>query len=76
MQVIQLHHPYEPNQIPNEEVVMVLGFDGVHKGHQKVIETGKKIAEEKGLKLAVMTFNQHPSIVFQKSFTRKYEIFN
>lgn len=26
MQVIQLHHPYEPNQIPNEEVVMVLGF--------------------------------------------------
>ena len=43
MQVIQLHHPYEPNQIPNEEVVMVLGFfDGVHKGHQKVIETGKK----------------------------------
>ena len=24
MQVIQLHHPYEPNQIPNEEVVMVL----------------------------------------------------
>lgn len=67
MQVIQLHHPYEPNQIPNDEVVMVLGFfDGVHKGHQKVIETGKKIAEEKGLKLAVMTFNQHPSIVFQK----------
>ena len=48
MQVIQLHHPYEPNQIPNDEVVMVLGFfDGVHKGHQKVIETGKKIAEEK-----------------------------
>lgn len=26
MQVIQLHHPYEPTQIPNEEVVMVLGF--------------------------------------------------
>lgn len=47
----------------------------VFKGHQKVIETGKKIAEEKGLKLAVMTFNQHPSIV-SKSFTRKYEIFN
>ena len=76
MQVIQLHHPYEPNQIPNEEVVMVLGFfDGVHKGHQKVIETGKKIAEEKGLKLAVMTFNQHINR-FSKSFTRKYEIFN
>lgn len=67
MQIIQLHHPYDLKQIPTDEVVMVLGFfDGVHKGHQKVIETGKKIAEERGLKLAVMTFNQHPSIVFQK----------
>lgn len=71
MQVIQLHHPYEPNQIPNEEVVMVLGFfDGVHKGHQKVIETGKKIAEEKGLKLAVMTFN-HTHQSFFKKFYQK-----
>ncbi len=38
----------------------------MHLGHQKVIETGRKIAEEKGLKLALMTFNQHPSIVFQR----------
>ncbi|MEI5995396.1 riboflavin biosynthesis protein RibF [Candidatus Enterococcus mansonii] len=67
MQVIPIRHPYSAEQIPTDEVVMVLGFfDGVHKGHQKVIETGKKIAEKKGVKLAVMTFNQHPSIVFQK----------
>jgi riboflavin kinase/FMN adenylyltransferase len=67
MQIIQLHHPYDPKQIPDSEVVMVLGFfDGVHKGHQKVIAIGKKIAQQRGLKLAVMTFNQHPSIVFQK----------
>ncbi|GGC84894.1 riboflavin biosynthesis protein RibF [Enterococcus wangshanyuanii] len=67
MQVIPIRHPYQPEQIPSDEVVMVLGFfDGVHRGHQKVIETGKKYAEEHNLKLAVMTFNQHPSIVFQK----------
>ncbi|MCA5013463.1 MULTISPECIES: riboflavin biosynthesis protein RibF [unclassified Enterococcus] len=67
MQVISIRHPYQPEQIPSDEVVMVLGFfDGVHRGHQKVIETGKKYAEEHNLKLAVMTFNQHPSIVFQK----------
>lgn len=67
MQIIKMRHPYVPEQIPTEPVVMVLGFfDGVHKGHQKVIETGRKIAQEKQLKLAVMTFNQHPSIVFQK----------
>lgn len=67
MQIIPIRHPYTIEQIPSDDVVMVLGFfDGVHRGHQKVIETGKNIAREKGLKLAVMTFNQHPSIVFQK----------
>lgn len=67
MQIIEIRHPYQPEKIPTEPVVLVLGFfDGVHKGHQKVIEQGRKIADEKGLKLALMTFNQHPSIVFQK----------
>lgn len=67
MEVIELHHPYKPHQIPESEVVLVLGFfDGVHRGHQEVIKRGREIAEKKGLKLAVMTFNQHPSIVFQK----------
>lgn len=67
MKIIKLRHPYKQTEIPTEKVVLVLGFfDGVHRGHQKVIETGKKLAEENQLKLAVMTFNQHPSIVFQK----------
>lgn len=67
MKVIEIHHPYDMNQIPQEDIVLAMGFfDGVHLGHQKVIKTAKKIANEKKLKLAVMTFNQHPSIVFQK----------
>ncbi|MFK4566994.1 riboflavin biosynthesis protein RibF [Enterococcus sp. UD-01] len=67
MQIISIRHPFQKEQIPADDVVMVLGFfDGVHRGHQKVIQTGKEIAEKQGLKLAVMTFNQHPSIVFQK----------
>lgn len=67
MEVIRIHHPYKKSQIPKEEVVLVLGFfDGVHLGHQKVIEAGKKEAIEKGKKLAVMTFNHHPSVVFKK----------
>ncbi|QIL46412.1 riboflavin biosynthesis protein RibF [Vagococcus coleopterorum] len=67
MEVIELHHPYKQDQIPTGEVVLVLGFfDGVHRGHQEVIKRGREAAEKKGLKLAVMTFNQHPSIVFKK----------
>lgn len=67
MEIIEIRHPYDQNMIPEDNVVLVLGFfDGVHLGHQKVIETGRKLAEEKGYQLALMTFNQHPSIVFQK----------
>ncbi|EOL45967.1 riboflavin biosynthesis protein RibF [Enterococcus caccae] len=77
MQIIPIRHPYTTDQIPPDEVVMVLGFfDGVHRGHQKVIETGKKIAQKKGLKLAVMTFNQHPSIVFQKVLPENMKYLN
>lgn len=67
MEIIKLRHPYQPAEIPAGDVVLVLGFfDGVHRGHQEVIETGRNIAKEKNLKLAVMTFNQHPAVVFQK----------
>lgn len=67
MEVINIHHPYKESQIPKEDAVLVLGFfDGVHRGHQKVIETAKKEANKRGAKLALMTFNHHPSVVFQK----------
>lgn len=77
MQIIPIRHPYHSKQIPADDVVMVLGFfDGVHLGHQKVIETGKRVAKEKKLKLAVMTFNQHPSIVFQKVLPENMKYLN
>ncbi|MBO0437318.1 riboflavin biosynthesis protein RibF [Vagococcus fluvialis] len=67
MEVINIHHPYKNTEIPKDDVVLVLGFfDGVHLGHQKVIETARKEADRKNVKLAVMTFNHHPSVVFQK----------
>ncbi|MDN7246240.1 FAD synthetase family protein [Planococcus shenhongbingii] len=44
--------------------VMALGyFDGLHRGHCKVIETARSIAEEKGLPLMVMSFSPHPKTV-------------
>ncbi|WP_173916467.1 adenylyltransferase/cytidyltransferase family protein [Halobacillus sp. Marseille-Q1614] len=38
-------------------------FDGIHKGHQKVIQTARQKAEELGVSSAVMTFDPHPSVV-------------
>lgn len=67
MQVINIHHPYDPEKLPKDDVVLALGFfDGVHRGHKEVISTAKNIAEENNMKLAVMTFNHHPAVVFQK----------
>lgn len=67
MKIIELHHPYKKSEIPTGDVVLVLGFfDGLHKGHQQVIEKGKAEAKKRNLPLALMTFNQHPSIVFRK----------
>lgn len=40
---------------------MALGyFDGLHLGHQELLHTVSKIAESKGLKKALMTFDKHP----------------
>lgn len=66
MKIIKLTHPYDPSDIPEDKVVMTLGFfDGVHLGHQKVIKRAREEADKRKLPLALMTFNQHPKIVYE-----------
>jgi riboflavin kinase / FMN adenylyltransferase len=44
------HHP-----------VLALGnFDGVHRGHQKILERLRRVAGERGATSVVMTFDPHP----------------
>lgn len=65
MQVINLHNLTAVQAASEDPVVLALGFfDGVHRGHQRVIATARKVAQQRGVKLAVMTFDQHPSVVF------------
>src|SRR5690625_4349226 len=48
--------------------VMALGFfDGIHNGHQKVIQTAANIAKERNISLAVMSFFPHPKTVLSKN---------
>nr|WP_202406252.1 bifunctional riboflavin kinase/FAD synthetase [Pontibacillus yanchengensis] len=63
---MQYPHTHSKNDFP-ESVVAIGYFDGVHKGHQKVIQTAIDLANEQGRESAVMTFHPHPSVVLKKN---------
>lgn len=74
MKVIELNHPLDQQLIDDSRVVLALGFfDGVHLGHQTVIMRAKEEASKRKLPLAVMTFNQHPKIVYGGIDSRTYK---
>lgn len=46
-------------------------FDGVHLGHQKVIERLKDVAERQGMKTMVVTFGNHPMEVVHPGYQQQ-----
>lgn len=73
MGIYHLSHPHHLKQEEAPACVMALGFfDGIHLGHQKVIQTAKDIAAEEGLQSAVMTFDPHPAVVLGHTKTPEY----
>jgi riboflavin kinase/FMN adenylyltransferase len=60
MQVI--HYPDDPRPPLWRQPVLALGnFDGMHRGHLKIIERVRRGAEERGSTAVAMTFDPHPS---------------
>lgn len=41
-------------------VVSIGFFDGVHRGHQTIIKRAVRVAEQRGLRSVVVTFDRHP----------------
>lgn len=65
MKIINLNE----TKTPTMPVAATIGFfDGVHKGHQFLIETVKRTASDKGLKSAVITFPVHPRFVMNSEY--------
>lgn len=65
MKTIKLSYPHKLKHVP--ETVAAIGFfDGIHQGHQEVIQTAVNKAKEENLKSAVITFHPHPSVVLNK----------
>jgi len=66
MEIFELVHSDQRliEKIP--DTVAALGFfDGIHRGHQKVIKTAVNKARENQMMSAVITFHPHPSVVLQ-----------
>ena len=54
--------------LDKQKTVIALGcFDSVHLGHQKVIKTAKKYADENGLTLTVFTFSGNLKAIINNS---------
>lgn len=67
MRTIELTYPHTLGFEELPETVCAIGFfDGIHSGHQQVIQTAVNEAKNKGMESAVITFHPHPSVVLKK----------
>ena len=74
MKIVKLKEPYDKNAIVDSPIVLALGFfDGVHRGHQEVIKRAIEKGKSLGVKVAVMTFDRRPKIIFQNIDGEKFK---
>ena len=55
-----IENDYKKVNIAGGTAVAIGNFDGVHKGHQKMLDTLKKVSYDLGVPSVVYTFSQHP----------------
>jgi riboflavin kinase/FMN adenylyltransferase len=58
------------DEVPGElrgAVVAIGNFDGVHRGHRALIAEARRQAQERGVPLAVLSFEPHPQEFFRPS---------
>ena len=56
-----IHFPEDPRPTRWVHPVLALGnFDGVHRGHRKILDRLHRVAVERGATSVVMTFDPHP----------------
>lgn len=56
-----------------EPSVVVIGFfDGVHRGHQAILQTAGETGRQRGARVRVITFEEHPSLFFRPGARFQY----
>jgi len=59
-----IHYPHDVRPARWHQPVLALGnFDGLHRGHMKIIERVRRRADERGGAAVVLTFDPHPTRV-------------
>jgi len=51
--------------MPDNSILTIGNFDGVHIGHQRILTRAREVADKKGLSVVAMTFDPHPNIVLR-----------
>lgn len=61
-----IHYPHDPRPATWRSPVLALGnFDGLHRGHVKIVERIQRGASERGGTSVVLTFDPHPPRVLR-----------
>lgn len=58
-----LRDPEQIHKAPKGTVVTIGNFDGVHRGHQDILRSARRVARQHGTALTVMTFDPHPAAI-------------
>jgi riboflavin kinase / FMN adenylyltransferase len=59
---------YGLDEVPagwGDSVVTIGVFDGVHRGHQRIVERAAQVGKQRGLPVVVITFDPHPDEVIR-----------
>lgn len=63
---MKTHHSISSFNSSNKTIVTIGTFDGVHIGHQKILQKITQVAQEENCESVVLTFFPHPRMVLQQ----------
>jgi riboflavin kinase/FMN adenylyltransferase len=67
-----VYHSLEELPAGRKMVLAIGFFDGVHLGHQKLIEAACRLARDMGADTGIITMSPHPSVLLHPDMKREY----